>query len=310
MPRASQRREGESGSVIAARAGSGRQRSPMLVARTGARIDSGGTAPRRALRGACIDQSLRRRAAEIALSAPAPRRPPRSSAAPASPCRSAGAGCSRCWPRRSSPARARRGGASLRSRSACASSGCSTEYVPAEPQHRCALGRRRARTSKPSARSMLSTPPRSCWPCCSVHGGWNASGAPRRCSGGSAPRRSAHACQCAAAARGIRPASSSREVARQVGDAAGLARVVGIVGERVAVFLDGDAAARRVHDDRLDRAGSDRPAATRRRCCGACGRAPPSWSLQVQADRAAAAGARRRPASGCRRRRARARSRC
>ena len=78
----------------------------------------------------------RRRRRIGAVSPPAPRRAPRPSAAPASSCRSAGAGCSRCWPRRSPAAASGARCASLRSRSCVASSGCSTEYVPAEPQHR------------------------------------------------------------------------------------------------------------------------------------------------------------------------------
>ena len=107
---------------------------------------------------------------------------------------------------------------------------------------------------------------------------------------------------------GTRSGSNLGHVAGQVGDAARLLRVLGVVGERVGVLLHRHAAARRVHDDRLDRAalhhrppGVDVPAHVVERAVAVA---------EVQADRAAAAGARRRPASGCRRRRGRARSRC
>ena len=98
------------------------------------------------------------------------------------------------------------------------------------------------------------------------------------------------------------------KVARQVGDATRLRRVRRIVRERVAVLLDGDAAARCVHHDRLDLAALDER--------------PPGVDVALASARArrrgrsGAAGSRRssrhrrRRSSGCRRHRARARSRC
>ena len=71
------------------------------------------------------------------------------------------------------------------------------------------------------------------------------------------------------------------QIPRQLGDAARLLRVRRIVAQRVAVFLDRHAAARGVHDDRLD-AAARRPAATRRRCCAASASSAPSWSLRCR----------------------------
>ena len=61
------------------------------------------------------------------VSAPALHPPPPPSGGPASACRSAGAGCSRCWPRRWSSGSSAARWPSLRSRSGIASSGWSTE---------------------------------------------------------------------------------------------------------------------------------------------------------------------------------------
>jgi len=57
---------------------------------------------------------------------------------------------------------------SLRSRRVVASSGWVIEYVPADPQHRCASGT--SVRSNPSRVRMLSTAPPSFCACCNVHG--------------------------------------------------------------------------------------------------------------------------------------------
>ena len=198
----------------------------------------------------------------------------------------------------------RRQMASLRSRSCVGQLGL---------QHRVGAGRAAAQvafvgassTSKPSALRCVSTPPRSCWPCCKRA---------RRMERERQP----------ALRPALRPRAAARlqlgrhqfgqqlaQVARQRADACGLVGIVRVVRQRMAVVLDGDAAARGVHHDRLDLpATSDpRPAATRRRCCGACrpgrlrGRSGACGSRRSSRRR-------RPPGSGCRRRRARARWRC
>src|SRR5258706_4340592 len=56
--------------------------------------------------------------------------------------------------------------------SCCDSTGCRIEYVPAEPQHKCASGT--GVRLKPSSMSSFSTWPFILRPCCSEQGGWNA----------------------------------------------------------------------------------------------------------------------------------------
>ncbi len=121
--------------------------------------------------------------------------------------------------------------------SAPASSGCRIEYVPADPQQRCASAT--GNSLKPASSSRRSTSPRICMPCCSVHGGWNASvGGAARCAtcGASCD----HACS-----------DQFDRIARERRDARGLLRIRGILREDIAVVADHDAAAAGSDDDRL-----------------------------------------------------------
>ena len=128
------------------------------------------------------------------------------------------------------------------------------------------LGARES-TSKPSARSAASTPPRSCWPCCSVHGGWNA----RRCGlavGGPSAAR-----QLLQARLELRHQVGQQlaQVLRQRADAPRLRRTAGSCARQwpysFTVTPQPDAF---ITIASTCRAGQPRPAATRRRCCGAC----------------------------------------
>ena len=107
---------------------------------------------------------------------------------------------------------------SLRSRSGVGELGLQHRVGAGRAAAQVALVRaRRGRRSRARA-ACVSTPPRSCWPCCSVHGGWKASDA-----GALASRRDARA----PAARGTSSGSSSL---RSRVSALTRARLVGVGG--------------------------------------------------------------------------------
>ncbi len=237
-----------------------------------------------------------RRHRETAISARARRRAPRPSGAPAS--RAAlqmldAADVGRDDGRRLP---ARRGGPSLRSRSALASSGCSTEYVPAEPQHRCA-SLAATRTSKPSARERRLDHAATRWPCCRVHGGWNA----RRVAPAVRPcelRRSIGRVRAAVRRRRVSGRRSVPPSSRTPGSRASEWPYSLTVTPHPDAFMTIASTSPRSHH-----------AATRRRCSSACASSAPSRSPRCRRI-APQQPAPRRRWSGCRRRRGRARSRC
>jgi hypothetical protein len=102
------------------------------------------------------------------------------------------------------------------------------------------------------------------------------------CSGDSAPRRSRTPCQLREQ-RGHQAVQELAQVAGERADASGLLGVVGVARQRVAVVLDRDAAARRVHHDGLHRARVGEPghpghqASMLRRMSSSRRRVSPPW---------------------------------
>ena len=179
--------------------------------------------------------------------------------------------------------------------------------MPAEPQQRCAswIGRT---TSKPSAPSPFSTWRAAAARACRVHGGWNAdafqpSGGQGCTPSPAPPQRGGSRAALAARRRSRAAARRGRASARR---RAALLGVVGFEAQRMAVLAHRHAAAGRVHDDRLDLAGGHLgPPGVEVARISPSAR---SWSLRCRriAPQQPASGATR---VGCRRRRARARSR-
>ena len=132
-------------------------------------------------------------------------------------------------------------------------------------QHRVGAGRAAAQvrfasatcTLKPSSRQVL------------LDAAAQLAGRAAGCRADETPAGPARAAPCRAAAATRSGSSSLRSRVSSL-MRCGLGRVGRVVLQVVAVFLDGDAAARRVHHDRLDPAAVHR-AATRRRCWRASG---------------------------------------
>ena len=163
----------------------------------------------------------------------------------------------------------------LRSRRRFERAGSSIEYVPADPQQRCASAT--GTRSNPHRSSTPSTAPAARSPWLRVHGAWNATRGRRLVESEPVERHLVGR---------ERLRDRFARVARERRDARRLLRVGGVVPEEVPVFADHRPASARGDDERLRAALDVRPP---RVDVAAHAREGPARSGEVMVDRAAAA---------------------